>query len=121
MGEKDFSERLKRLEERIAAASAVREEPVGRGRGKYAQSSLAWRMVIELVVGMVLGLAIGLGLDTLFGTLPIFLMVFALLGFAAGVRTMRRTAGEIRDRRAEGALLPGGEKTEDDGRPGSGK
>ena len=55
-------------------------------------------MVIELVVGMVLGLAIGFGLDALFGTRPVFLVVFALLGFAAGVRTMLRTADEVQER-----------------------
>jgi ATP synthase protein I len=64
-------------------------------------------MVIELVVGMVLGLAIGFGLDALFGTRPVFLVVFALLGFAAGVRTMLRTANEVRGKRGEGALMGG--------------
>lgn len=61
-------------------------------------------MVIELVVGMGLGLAIGYGLDALFGTRPIFLVVFALLGFAAGIRTMLRTAEEVRSGRGEAAL-----------------
>ena len=51
----------------------------------------AWRMVIELVSGM----AIGYGLDVLFGTLPILMIVFTLLGFVAGVRTMLSTAREI--------------------------
>jgi ATP synthase protein I len=106
--EKDaFSDRLKRLEDRIAAARAARAEPARSGRGEFTQGSLAWRMVIELVVGMLLGLAIGLGLDSLLGTRPVFLVVFALLGFAAGVRTMLRTAAEVRDKRAEGALLRG--------------
>jgi ATP synthase protein I len=62
-------------------------------------------MVIELVVGMVLGLGIGWGLDALFGTRPVFLVVFALLGFAAGVRTMLRTAEEVRHKRGEAALM----------------
>ena len=62
-------------------------------------------MVTELVVGMVLGLAIGLGLDALFGTRPVFLVVFALLGFAGGVRTMLRTAEEVQRGRGEAALM----------------
>lgn len=107
MEEDDFSGRMKRLEGRIDMARAARVEPSQTGRSKYTQSSLAWRMVIELVVGMVLGLAIGFGLDSLIGTQPLFLVLFALLGFAAGVRTMMRTAAEVRNRRAEGALLPG--------------
>lgn len=105
--EKDaFSERMARLEQRIAAAQATRDEPPSRGGSKYTQGSLAWRMVIELVAGMGLGLGIGFGLDALFGTRPVMLVIFALLGFAAGIRTMMRTASEVRDRRAEGALLP---------------
>ena len=55
----------------------------------------AWRMVIELVSGMAIGFGLGYGLDVLFGTLPILMIVFTLLGFVAGVRTMLSTAREI--------------------------
>ena len=91
-------DQLKKLEDRIQAAKAA-QKPKPRERSKYEASSLAWRMVIELVVGMVLGCLIGFGLDSLFGTLPIFLMIFALLGFAAGVRTMMRSAEEVQRKR----------------------
>lgn len=104
MNEDPFSERLKRLEDRIAAAQASRGEPKG-GHGEFTQGSLAWRMVTELVAGMALGVGIGYGLDRLFGTLPVFLVVFTLLGFIAGVRVMLRTAEDIRRGRSEGALL----------------
>jgi ATP synthase protein I len=104
MGEDSFSDRLKRLEDRIAAARSGRAETPRASRGEFSQGSLAWRMVTELVVGMALGVAIGLGLDALAGTRPVFLVVFALLGFAAGVRTMLRTAAEVREGRGEGAL-----------------
>lgn len=105
MGKDTFSDRLKRLEHRIEAARPDRAEPPSRHRGEFTQGSLAWRMVTELVVGMLLGLAIGFGLDKLAGTGPLFLILFVLLGFAGGVRTMMRTADEVRSRRAEGALL----------------
>jgi len=104
MADDSFSERLKRLGDRIAAAKA-RREPKPPGHGDMTQGSLAWRMVIELVVGMVLGLAIGWGIDAAFGTRPVFLVIFALLGFAAGVRTMMRTANEVRTGRGEAALM----------------
>ena len=55
-------------------------------------------MVIELVSGLGLGFGIGYGLDVLFGTLPIFLVLFTLLGFAAGVNVMLRTAREIQEK-----------------------
>lgn len=104
MSEDPFSERLKRLEDRLAAANATREAPVSRVGAKYTQGSLAWRMVTELVAGMLLGLGIGWGLDSLLGTRPLFLVVFVLLGFAAGVRVMMRTAAEVRTGKGEGAL-----------------
>lgn len=118
MEEEDFSKRLKNLGDRIASAKPAHAKPRSAAQGKYTQSSLAWRMVTELVAGMLLGLAIGYGLDSLFGTLPVFLMVFALLGFAAGVRTMMRTADEVKNRRAEGALMHNGETGSDTERPG---
>jgi ATP synthase protein I len=105
VSEDPFDERLKRLEDRINAAKASRAEPVSTGAAKFTQGSLAWRMVTELVAGMLLGLGLGWGLDSLFGTRPVFLVLFVLLGFAAGFRVMLRTAEEMRSMRSEGALL----------------
>lgn len=95
---------LDALGARIAAAKRA-HEPEPRPESKYTKASLAWRMVIELVVGMLLGTGFGYGLDLLLGTLPIFLMIFAILGFAAGIRTMMRTADEVKFKRGEGARL----------------
>ena len=55
----------------------------------------AWRMVIELVSGLAIGFGLGYGLDVFFDTLPIFMIIFTLLGFVAGVRTMLATAREV--------------------------
>ena len=52
-------------------------------------------MVIDLVVGMGLGFGIGLGLDSVFGTQPVMIAIFSILGFAAGIRAMMRTAEEV--------------------------
>ena len=54
-----------------------------------------WRMVIELVTGMVLGISLGIAIDYLFGSQPVFLIVFSLLGFLAGVKTMIATANKM--------------------------
>ncbi|MDO9525229.1 MAG: AtpZ/AtpI family protein [Gemmobacter sp.] len=86
---------LKALEQRIAAAakkSAPRAQGAMHGLG---QGEAAWRMVIELTSGIALGLAIGFGLDILFGTKPILMVVFVLLGFAAGIKTMLGTAAGL--------------------------
>nr|WP_249139053.1 AtpZ/AtpI family protein [Actibacterium sp. MT2.3-13A] len=62
----------------------------------YSQANIAWRMVTELVAGLGIGFGIGYGLDSLFGTMPLFLVLFVFLGFAAGIKTMLRTAEEVR-------------------------
>tara|TARA_B100000676_G_scaffold209964_1_gene206150 strand:+ start:211 stop:504 length:294 start_codon:yes stop_codon:yes gene_type:complete len=56
-----------------------------------------WRMIIELVTGMVLGVSLGLGLDYMIGSEPIFLIIFSLLGFMAGVKTMMATAKKMNE------------------------
>lgn len=48
-----------------------------------------------MVAGLGIGLGIGYGLDTVFGTIPVFLIIFTLLGFAAGINVVLRTAKEI--------------------------
>jgi ATP synthase protein I len=63
-------------------------------------ANMAWRMTLELVVGGMVGAAMGYGLDVVFGTLPLFLIVFVLLGFAAGVRTVMRSARELEQHQA---------------------
>jgi ATP synthase protein I len=89
--------RLKALEKRIAKAKAV-HAPKPHQEQHYSQANLAWRMVIELVAGLGIGFGIGYGLDILFGTLPIFLVLFIFAGLAAGIRTMLRSAKEVQAR-----------------------
>ncbi|MFV0513690.1 MAG: AtpZ/AtpI family protein [Jhaorihella sp.] len=96
MSEDDQRQRLARLEARIAAARKAAEPPP-RGQDHHAQAHLAWRMVIELVAGLGIGFGMGYGLDRLFGTLPVFLVLFTFLGLAAGIRTMLRSAREVQD------------------------
>jgi ATP synthase protein I len=91
-------QRLDALERRIAAAKGV-ATPTPHIKKDYSQAQLAWRMVIELVAGLGIGFGIGYGLDILFGTLPLFLVLFIGLGFAAGVKTMLRSAREVEMRR----------------------
>ncbi|MGL5011763.1 MAG: AtpZ/AtpI family protein [Paracoccaceae bacterium] len=98
MSEEADRKRLEALEQRIAAAKQV-AEPVPHMQKDYSQAQLAWRMVIELVAGLGIGFGIGYGLDTLFGTMPLFLVLFIGLGFAAGIKTMLRSAREVEEKR----------------------
>ena len=85
---------LRDLGQRIQSAKqSYEDEP--KVEDHHSGLQHAWRMVIELVSGMAIGFGLGYGLDVLFGTLPIFMIVFTLLGFVAGVRTMLSTAREI--------------------------
>ena len=87
-------QKLTELENRIAKMKAT-TAPQPAKEEHYTMVNMAWRMVIELVAGIAIGFGIGYGLDRLFGTLPIFLILFIGLGFVAGVRTMMRTAQEV--------------------------
>lgn len=91
-------ERLEALEARLKAAKGAQEGPKPRSDEHYSQAQLAWRMVIELVAGVLIGFGIGYGLDALFGTRPVLMIIFLALGFAAGVRTMMRSAREVTER-----------------------
>jgi len=55
------------------------------------------------VAGLGIGFGIGYGLDSLFGTMPIFLVLFIFFGFAAGVLTMMRSAKEVQRKQLEAA------------------
>jgi ATP synthase protein I len=99
--------RLEALEERIAEAKKAVDPPRSAEGDKYSQAQLAWRMVIELVAGLAIGFGIGYGLDHLFGTMPIFLVLFIFAGLAAGIKTMLRSAREVEMRRAAKAAEEG--------------
>ena len=94
----DPSARLAALEAKLAEKRAP-EEVKHHAEEHYSQAQLAWRMVIELVAGLGIGFGMGYGLDVLFGTLPIFMVLFTMLGLAAGVKTMLRSAQEIQDKK----------------------
>lgn len=101
-----------KLEALNARLQAVKEEhaPKPRTPDHHSQAQLAWRMVIELVAGLGIGFGMGYGLDAIFGTSPWFMIVFIFLGFAAGVKTMMRSAEEVRSKQAA-------ELAEEDERP----
>lgn len=98
MTDDDQKQRLAQLEERLAAARKA-QEPKPRADEHYSMANQAWRMVLELVSGLVIGFGIGYGLDVVFGTMPVFMVLFVMLGLAAGVKTMLRSAQEIQEKK----------------------
>ncbi len=61
--------------------------------------------MLELVVGLVIGFAVGYGLDVAFQTTPVFLLLFVLLGFAAGIKTMLDSAKQMQNRNSAEAVI----------------
>ncbi len=108
MSGQDDLERLRALEDRIARMRQE-HEPAPKKTDSHALGQVAWRMVTELVAGLLVGFGIGLGLDVLFDTRPIFLVLFTLLGLAAGIRTMMRTAADLQRQGEEQAGKPAGD------------
>ena len=105
MGETSERERLRQLGERIAELKG--DKPAGPAApDEHSQAQFAWRMVTELVAGLLVGFGVGFGLDALFGTRPWLMLLFTLLGFAAGVQTMMRTAQEMQRAPPAGGTPP---------------
>ena len=94
MGEGNTENPLKSLEEKIRAAKKA-VEPEVPVQNKFSAAEVGWRMIIELTAGVFIGFGLGYGLDFLFGTKPVFILLLTLLGFAAGVKTMMKSAREL--------------------------
>lgn len=86
--------RLQALEKRLAELRKE-EAPKPAADDNFRMADMAWRMVIELVSGLGIGFGIGYGLDVLIGTKPWLMLLFTLLGLAAGVRVMMRSAADM--------------------------
>jgi ATP synthase protein I len=91
-----LKERLRELERKLEphdgeqqGLSEEERERRGSALGK------AFRLSTELVAGVFVGGFLGWLLDRWFGTLPLFLVVFLLLGIAAGFLNVIRAAREM--------------------------
>jgi ATP synthase protein I len=72
----------------------------GRQRPPPSQMGIAGRFATELVAAVVVGAGLGWGIDWLCGhfgfhTRPVFLVIFFVLGAAAGINNVVRAANEI--------------------------
>jgi len=94
-----LSARLQRLGERLSVARRPSESVTGPDRTADASAfARGFRLSTELVAGVLVGAGIGWLLDRWLGISPWGLIVFFLLGFAAGVLNVMRAAGVVRDR-----------------------
>ena len=97
MGDERKPDALKDLDARLRAARAehhVDGPDSARAENGKAQN-MAWRIAVEMVVAVAFGGGIGWLLDTWLGSMPIFLILFFLLGAGAGFRNVYRVAQAI--------------------------
>lgn len=101
-----LSARLGSLEQRLSARRDTRtaqaDQPGNEGGDGAARASAmarGFRLSSELVAGVAVGAVIGWGLDQLLSTSPWGLIVFFMLGFAAGVLNVVRSAGVVPDKK----------------------
>jgi ATP synthase protein I len=90
----DLQELGKRLDE------TQRRRAAGSKTAPPSQMGIAGRFATELVAAVVVGGGLGWGLDWLCGhfgfhTRPVFLVIFFVLGAAAGINNVVRAAKEI--------------------------
>ncbi len=105
-----LSERLQRLGERLGQHQPDRLSENEPGQGATSDPSAfarGFRLSTEFVAGILVGAAIGWLIDRWVGTSPWGMIVFLLLGFAAGVLNLMRAAGVV----PSNTLDPPGTKT----------
>lgn len=94
----------RKLNDKLSALKAAQRSGKAHQEEHYSQAQVAWRMVTEMVAGLGIGFGIGYGLDVLLGTTPFLMVLFTLLGTAAGINVMLRTAKEVQA--GQGAKAP---------------
>jgi ATP synthase protein I len=95
-----LSTRLKRLNQQLSKVSENRKAQADQaesqnesGQARASAMAVGLRLSSELVAGVLVGALLGWGLDHWLSTSPWGLIVFLLLGFAAGVMNVMRSAG----------------------------
>jgi len=92
-----LEQRRRKLEDALAARNSSSKKgdddtKKGNGGGGFGN---AFKLSGEFIGGIVVGVGLGWFFDRLFDTSPWGLIVFLLLGFAAGVLNVLRAAGQV--------------------------
>ena len=114
-----FRQRSEAIGKRLDAVKTERESASRSSRTPVdgAAFGKAFRLAAELLVGVGVGGFIGWALDRQFGTGPWLLVLFVILGFAAGITNVIRTAqAEQRKQQASQLASPSVPDDEDDDR-----
>jgi ATP synthase protein I len=97
--EKELSDRLRRLGERLGPATGETGRDPGRTAGEVPTDTVglgkAMRLSSEFIAGIVAGALLGWAADRMLGTSPWGMIILVMLGFAAGVMNVMRAAGML--------------------------
>ena len=103
--------RLHDLEGKMRDARARHEPASSEAQDRGSAMGEALKLATEMIAGVAVGGFIGWALDRLVGTAPILMVVFLILGAAAGILNVIRTAER---RQAAAGPLPGKDLPADD-------
>ena len=87
-------ENLNSLKKKIQEAKEKIEDPVVEAPKPLGK---IMKVVVEIVAAMAVGLGIGILIDNYFDTRPFFIIVFFLLGSAAGIMNVFRVAKSLQN------------------------
>jgi len=99
-------QRLDSLGQQLADVKARRAAPQSEPEARGAALGKALRLATELVAGVAVGGFIGWALDRLFGLAPVLMVVFLILGAAAGIMNVVRAAKEMQVKAPPGGKGP---------------
>ena len=91
-----FDDRLRAARSRQGMASPPVAQNASLDQNEASALSVGLRVGVELVSALAVAVAIGWGLDRWLHTLPLFLVIFVLLGGAAGLLNVWRQVGPAR-------------------------
>jgi ATP synthase protein I len=91
----DLDRRRRELEAALTARRPAASEKEPSRSGGMAGVGNALRLSSEFIAGIVVGAALGWAVDYFAGTSPFGLIVFLLIGFAAGVVNALRSVGMV--------------------------
>ena len=86
---KDFNKRLENLKKLNSKIKNQKKNKDFKDFGVYLKSG------VELVSAIIVALVIGLFLDNYFQTKPIFLFIFLIFGFGAGIMNVFRSVKKL--------------------------
>jgi ATP synthase protein I len=95
----------RQIEEMRPPLEVDRSQTLASGRTAI---TMALRVGAEFAAGVIVGAAIGWGVDKVFATSPWGLIVFVILGFAAGALTVMRSVGVVKPGPGGGDDFSGG-------------